>query len=52
MLDCKDFEVLVIALENITLPSKRSTGSPPAGNNASPSSLANISMDPEFTCLL
>ena len=54
-LDYKDLEVLSIVLENITPPSKRSIRSPSIDNNnsnASPSSLANISVDPKFACLL
>ena len=55
-LDYKDFKVLAIALEDAAPSSKRSIGLLPADNNnngnAGPSSLANVSVDPEFTCLL
>ena len=53
MLDREDLEVLSIALENAAPPSKRSIGSPSADNNAiGPFSPANISVNPEFACLL
>ena len=55
-LDRKDFEVSSIALEGIAPSSKRSAGSLSTDNNnngnASPFSLANVSADPEFACLL
>ena len=51
-LDRKDFEVLAIALED-TASLERFVELPSTDNNAaSPSSPANISVDPEFTCLL
>ena len=51
-LDRKDLEVLSIVLED-TVPSKRFIKLPSINNNTtSPSSLANISADPEFACLL
>ena len=54
-LDREDFEVLVVALEGTT-PSKRSIKSLSTDNNnnsnASPFSLANISANLEFACLL
>ena len=51
-LDRKDLKASSIALED-TAPPERSTKSPSTDNNAtSPSSLANISADPEFACLL
>ena len=51
-LDYKDLEALSIALED-TAPPKRSIESPSIDNNTtSPSPLANISVDPEFACLL
>ena len=54
MLDYEDFKVLSIALEDINPPPKRSIESLSTDNNsnASPSSLANILVDPEFACLL
>ena len=54
-LDREDFEVSAIALEDTTPFSERSIRSPSTNNNnsnASPSSLANVSVDPEFARLL
>ena len=51
-LDREDFEVSSMALENIAPPSKWSARSPPIDNNASPSSPANVLVDPEFARLL
>ena len=53
-LDREDFEVSSIALED-TAPPEQSIESPSADNNngnAGPSSPANVSVDPEFACLL
>ena len=52
MLDREDFEVLATALEEAA-PSERSVDLPFADNNATgPFSLANVSVDLEFACLL
>ena len=54
-LDCKDLEVLSIALEDTTPSPKRSARLPSADNNnsnTSPFSLTNVSTDPEFARLL
>ena len=54
-LDREDFEVSAIALEDTTPLPERSIESPSTNNNnsnASPSSPAYISADPEFACLL
>ena len=54
MLDRKDLEVSVATLKGAA-PSKQSTRLPSTDNNnsnASPSSSANISVDPEFARLL
>ena len=53
-LDREDFEVSSIALEDAT-PPERLVKLPSADNNngnAGPSSLPNVSVDPEFACLL
>ena len=51
-LDRKDLEVSSITLEDTTSP-ERSIKSPSTNNNTtSPSSPANVSIDPEFACLL
>ena len=56
MLDREDFKASSIVLEDIAPSSKRSVGLPSTNNNsngnAGPSSLANVSADPEFACLL
>ena len=53
MLDREDFKVSSIVLEDTAPPPKRSVESPSTSNNTtSPSSLANVSIDPEFACLL
>ena len=52
-LDREDFKVLAIALEDIAPPPERSIKSPFTDNNTtSPTSLANILVDPKFVCLL
>ena len=54
MLDREDFKASSIALEDTAL-LNRSANLPSTGNNnsnAGPSSLANVSVDPEFACLL
>ena len=53
MLDREDFEVSAIVLEDIAPPLERSVKSSFTNNNTtSPTSLANILVDPEFACLL
>ena len=55
-LDREDFKVSSIVSEDTASSSERSIGSPSTDNNnngnAGPSSLANVSADPEFACLL
>ena len=51
MLDREDFEVLSIVLEDTTS-LERFVELPSIDNNASPSSLANVLVDPKFACLL
>ena len=53
-LDCEDFEVSSIALEDIAPSSKRSIGLLSADNNGNTGlfSPANVSVDPEFARLL
>ena len=52
-LDCEDFEVLAIALEDTAPLPERSVELLSADNNvAGPASLANVLVDPEFACLL
>ena len=52
VLDCEDFEVSAMVLENIDPPPKWSVELSSADNNvAGPFSLANVLVDLEFACL-